>query len=59
MENKCVCCGNIIPEGRMVCPGCEEDTKNFVPKETNVKTFKLRKDKYFVTIGADMAEEEK
>ncbi len=24
MENYCVVCGTIIPEGRMVCPICEE-----------------------------------
>lgn len=23
MENRCVCCGAVIPEGRMVCPQCE------------------------------------
>ena len=23
MENKCVCCGADIPEGRLVCPNCE------------------------------------
>lgn len=23
MENRCVCCGEIIPEGRQVCPSCE------------------------------------
>lgn len=23
MENTCVCCGEIIPEGRMVCCKCE------------------------------------
>lgn len=22
-ENRCVCCGEIVPEGRMVCPTCE------------------------------------
>jgi hypothetical protein len=21
--DRCVCCGEIIPEGRQVCPGCE------------------------------------
>jgi hypothetical protein len=21
-EDRCVCCGNVIPEGRMVCPNC-------------------------------------
>lgn len=24
MDNTCICCGDIIPEGRMVCPKCEE-----------------------------------
>ena len=24
MEDRCVCCGEIIPEGRMVCPKCEK-----------------------------------
>ena len=23
MPEKCVCCGEIIPEGRQVCPSCE------------------------------------
>lgn len=23
MENRCVCCGEIIPEGRQVCEKCE------------------------------------
>ena len=25
MDNRCVCCGAIIPEGRMVCPICEKE----------------------------------
>lgn len=24
MENTCICCGEVIPEGRQVCPACEE-----------------------------------
>lgn len=24
MEERCVCCGGIIPEGRQVCPACSE-----------------------------------
>lgn len=24
MENRCVVCGAIIPEGRQVCPNCED-----------------------------------
>lgn len=22
-DNRCICCGNVIPEGRHVCPICE------------------------------------
>lgn len=25
MEEHCVICGEIIPEGRQVCPNCEKD----------------------------------
>lgn len=25
--NRCVCCGEIIPEGRQVCPNCEGGRK--------------------------------
>lgn len=24
MENRCVICGEIIPEGRQACPNCEK-----------------------------------
>lgn len=23
-EDRCVCCGELVPEGRMVCPACEK-----------------------------------
>lgn len=23
MDNTCVCCGAVIPEGRLICWGCE------------------------------------
>lgn len=25
MSDRCVCCGEIIPEGRQVCPQCEKN----------------------------------
>lgn len=28
MENTCVCCGTIIPEGRLVCSACEKWNDN-------------------------------
>lgn len=34
MENTCVMCGRIIPEGTMVCPICKDDVLN--KKETNL-----------------------
>lgn len=27
MPDRCICCGAIIPEGRMVCPNCEVTVK--------------------------------
>lgn len=27
-DDRCVCCGEIIPEGRWVCPQCEKDTRH-------------------------------
>lgn len=35
MENKCVFCGEIIPEGRQVCPNCEKRVT-----ESSLKTVK-------------------
>lgn len=26
--DRCVCCGEIVPEGRMVCPQCEYEFLN-------------------------------
>lgn len=28
MTETCVCCGDIIPEGRQVCPACEIGVSN-------------------------------
>lgn len=25
MVDTCICCGAVIPEGRMVCPNCEAE----------------------------------
>lgn len=27
--DRCVCCGDVIPEGRMVCPACEQKGKRW------------------------------
>ena len=28
MDNKCICCGAIIPEGLMTCPNCTDVVQN-------------------------------
>lgn len=33
MEDKCVCCGAIIPEGRQVCELCEKGNRKFTDDE--------------------------
>lgn len=40
MENRCVCCGNIIPEGRQVCPNCEEQQKTGQEQDNKKTDFK-------------------
>jgi len=35
MENRCVCCGSIIPDGRQVCRKCEVDILIIVNKDHN------------------------
>ena len=40
MNNTCVCCGDIIPEGRQICPTCENALKNYAPKGVKTKQFK-------------------
>lgn len=40
-ENRCVCCGDIIPEGRQICPICEQ-RKNTVRRETIVEYIKRK-----------------
>lgn len=30
MAERCVCCGEIIPEGRQVCPNCEHKAKEWL-----------------------------
>ena len=34
MNERCVCCGAIIPEGRQVCPSCEETHGKITKIET-------------------------
>ena len=31
MNNTCISCGTIVPEGRQICPACEDALKNYNP----------------------------
>lgn len=38
MEERCICCDEIIPEGRQVCQNCEaEAEKETKPQSKNTK----------------------
>ena len=37
----CVCCGAEIPEGRQVCPVCENGCDSSIKKNKNVKRFAI------------------
>ena len=41
-ENRCVCCGDIIPEGRQVCPYCETPEIFVAEVKTRDKTYTLK-----------------
>ena len=40
MEDRCVCCGEIIPEGRQICKQCEYEQEENELKE--VKLYEQR-----------------
>jgi hypothetical protein len=39
MENYCVMCGEIIPEGRLICPNCEKTNENKIVKVDGYMAF--------------------
>ncbi len=45
MEDRCILCGDIIPEGRMVCPLCEDDPSRLHKKKDK------KKNKFFVVVA--------
>lgn len=44
MAEKCICCGAVIPEGRQVCPTCEEWMTLYRQGEVCLVTEKERKE---------------
>lgn len=49
MEDRCICCGETIPEGRQVCPACEKAEENIGGENgTKSRGYKDRQE-----VGAD------
>lgn len=40
MEDRCVMCGEIIPEGRLVCPMCEDKSVHKFTEQERIELFK-------------------
>ena len=54
MDNNCICCGEIIPEAKQICPQCEYTLKNYKPN--GVKTKRIKKfvaDDKFIQLTID------
>lgn len=45
MSNKCVCCGDDIPEGRQVCTNCEEAANNGGRKNNRCASLNTKKER--------------
>ena len=43
MEDRCVCCGEIIPEGRMVCPLCQEKPNERLKVGDTINALQVKK----------------
>lgn len=41
MEGRCVCCGEIVPEGRMVCAACEMNPGHAVREKQNLNGYEF------------------
>ncbi len=45
MEDRCICCGKVVPEGTMVCPDCLAKASDNVPNggasDSSLKTKKV------------------
>ena len=46
MVEKCVCCGAIIPEGRQVCPSCEEKENRLIDPSVLIRDLTAMKSVY-------------
>ena len=52
MNNTCIICNTIIPEGRQVCPTCTDVIEKYAPPGVKTKTIKK-----FIMRGAEQTDE--
>ena len=52
MNNTCISCGTIIPEGKQICPTCINALKNYTVTGAKTKTIKK-----FIMRGAEQTDE--
>ena len=60
-ENRCICCGAVIPEGMQVCPECREEQEREAPEydEKAVQEAQKKAPEYSLIILQKEEEEEK
>lgn len=51
-EERCVMCGEPIPEGRMVCPKCEDMEPSFDTKQITISLNKITDISKFVALAS-------
>ena len=52
MNNTCIVCGIIVPEGKQICPTCEDALKKYAPPGVKTKTIKK-----FIAKGVEQTNE--
>lgn len=52
MEDRCICCGSVIPEGRQVCPNCLVARKK-IPTEKSAEQLIAEFDSKIIKIKAE------
>ena len=48
--DRCVCCGEIVPEGRQVCPQCEFELQS----KPEIKFFRAHPDEFYKLCGIQL-----
>ena len=50
-EDRCVCCGEVIPEGSLVCPNCNAKAYTKLPDKWLLRDVPMRPKVYKMRLG--------